>query len=164
MRPSRVIHYMDMAHLLARRSTCVRLNVGCVVVDQLRKDAIATGYNGPASGKPHCGGDLCPGIKDGCKQSIHAEINALDKVPLTARPLLDVYVTHSPCADCCIRMLEFSEKGKRFVNRLFFCHEYRNTQHLKVFDKHVTLYRVTPSGFITRWLDNKILDPLQFYD
>jgi dCMP deaminase len=164
VRPSRVVHYMDMAYLLSKRSTCVRLSVGCVIVDYFSKKVVSTGYNGPPSGSPHCGGDVCPGVLDGCKQSIHAEINALDTLPNECGPRLDIYLTHSPCAQCCKRIVDMATHREQFINRLFFCHEYRNTTHLDNFDRIVTMYRVTPSGFVTRWLDNTILDPLQFYD
>ena len=43
---------MEMALLTAKRSTCMRRNVGAVIVQE--KHIIATGYNGAPKGIPHC--------------------------------------------------------------------------------------------------------------
>lgn len=43
---------MDMARVTAQRGTCDRLQVGAVV--SIRGRIISTGYNGVASGLPHC--------------------------------------------------------------------------------------------------------------
>lgn len=45
-RPSWDEYFMEMAELTAKRSTCMRRNVGAVIVKDKR--AIATGYNGCA--------------------------------------------------------------------------------------------------------------------
>ena len=42
---------MEMAELTAKRSTCMRRNVGAVIVKDKR--AIATGYNGAPKGIRH---------------------------------------------------------------------------------------------------------------
>jgi dCMP deaminase len=44
---------MSLARLTAKRSTCLRRQVGCVLIDE-RGHVLATGYNGVASGLPHC--------------------------------------------------------------------------------------------------------------
>lgn len=53
MRPPIHEYFMSMAFLVARRSTCLRRQVGCILVDQ-RNHVLATGYNGVAAGLPHC--------------------------------------------------------------------------------------------------------------
>lgn len=53
MRPNRDEWAMEMAKLTAQRSTCYRRRVGCVLVNE-RGHVLATGYNGVASGLPHC--------------------------------------------------------------------------------------------------------------
>ena len=45
--------YMRMAEELAKRSTCVRLQVGTVVTDQRLENVLAIGYNGNARGLPN---------------------------------------------------------------------------------------------------------------
>ena len=51
-RPSWDEYFMQMAELTAKRSTCLRRNVGAIIVKD--KHIIATGYNGAPKGLPHC--------------------------------------------------------------------------------------------------------------
>lgn len=112
-RPSRTQWAMEVALCTARRSTCLRRAVGCVLLND-RGHVLATGYNGVAAGLPHCNQEVpatgeyphaCDGAHsasgtnlDGC-QAIHAEQNAL----LQCR---DVYgiaeciCTTAPCMTC----------------------------------------------------------------
>ena len=43
---------MDITHLVAKRSTCIRRQVGAILVKDKR--VLATGYNGAPSGIAHC--------------------------------------------------------------------------------------------------------------
>lgn len=52
-RPSIDRYLMDLALVAARRSTCVRRSVGCVLADA-RGRVLSIGYNGVASGRAHC--------------------------------------------------------------------------------------------------------------
>lgn len=124
MRPDIDAYFLAQAVVIARRSTCVRRAVGCVLVDA-RRHALATGYNGVPAGAPHCNegvpqrradsepGEVMPpcyphacagafspsgGTGDGCG-AVHAEINAL----LQCRDVYQVstvYVTAEPCGGC----------------------------------------------------------------
>lgn len=119
-RPSKDQYFIEMAQLVAKRSTCLRRSVGCVLVDG-KGHVLATGYNGVAAGLPHCNepGTLrhvdmspeavypyaCDGAHaksgenlNGC-EAIHAEQNAL----LQCRNIDEietVYVTTAPCVTC----------------------------------------------------------------
>ncbi len=83
---------MSTAKLLAKRSTCQRLRVGCVITDFDMRRVLGNGYNGRAAGSKQ----ECPGTDPCC---LHAEINALitsgsqeqDKV---------MFVTTLPCERC----------------------------------------------------------------
>ena len=52
---------MRMAEELAKRSTCVRLQVGTVVTDQRLENVLAIGYNGNARGLPNKCDSAVPG-------------------------------------------------------------------------------------------------------
>ncbi len=56
-RPSWEEYFMDIARLVARRSTCLRRQVGAVMVKE--KNILATGYNGTPSGIAHCAETGC---------------------------------------------------------------------------------------------------------
>jgi dCMP deaminase len=120
---------MRLAEVTALRSTCLRRNVGCVVMDGAGK-VLATGYNGVASGEEHCNDEYpslsmmtladtdepimitphaCAGASlpsgtglDLCG-AIHAEANALLQcADVTA--IRTCFVTASPCIQC-VKML-----------------------------------------------------------
>lgn len=87
---------VEMANVVAKRSTCNRLHVGAVIARDGR--TLATGYNGPPSGFPHCR----HGNGGICEESIHAEANAVAFAARygTAIEGAEMYVTHSPCVGC----------------------------------------------------------------
>jgi dCMP deaminase len=87
--------FADMAALVATRSHCSKLHVGCVVTDE-RGMKVAVGYNGGASGLEN----ECEPGPDGRCPCAHAEANALIKVRFEG-PLV-LYSTHGPCETCAI--------------------------------------------------------------
>lgn len=125
MRPSADQHFIDLAFQVAKRSTCARRHVGCVLVD-INNHIIATGYNGVPRGMPHCRDNprpVCTGRNqssgtglDLC-QAIHAEQNALIQVS-DAEKITTVYCTVAPCMHC-VKMLMNTA-----CQRLVFYHLY----------------------------------------
>jgi len=116
--------YLEMARLISLRGTCARRRVGCVLVDQ-DGFVLSMGYNGVASGRPHCidldhrcpGADLPSGVGlDQC-QAIHAEQNAILRLP-DPRQLYTAYCTTSPCISCVKLLLGTS------CERIVFAQEY----------------------------------------
>ena len=103
-RISKEEHFSDMATLTSKRASCARRQVGAVLVDELGH-VLSTGYNGPASGRPHCTDTPCPGA--GCAsgtgldlcEAIHAEQNALLQCANVYR-IHTAYVTTAPCIHC----------------------------------------------------------------
>ena len=82
-RPSWDEYFLEMAELVAKRSTCLRRSVGAVLVREKR--ILATGYNGAPSGLKHCVEVGCLRLKlkipsgerhELCR-ALHAEQNAL---------------------------------------------------------------------------------------
>ncbi len=104
-RPSRDTYFLQMARLVATRSTCVRRSVGAVAVN-VRGHVLATGYNGVPSGLPHCNeGHPCVGSTmpsgsglDLC-DAVHAEVNLLAQCR-DVWNIDTVYLTVSPCVSC----------------------------------------------------------------
>ncbi len=108
-RPNWDEYFMQMAELTAKRSTCLRRQVGAVIVKD--KHIIATGYNGAPKGLPHCeelGGCLREklGVPSGERhelcRALHAEQNAIIQAATLAQSIegATIYVTHQPCIIC----------------------------------------------------------------
>jgi dCMP deaminase len=99
-RPSWDRYFMDMAVVAARRSTCNRLQVGCVLV--LHEHVIATGFNGAPRGLAHCSAEAC-NAANRCTNTVHAEANALAQCAKHGHRVdgSTAYVTHLPCDQCC---------------------------------------------------------------
>ena len=111
-RPSKDEYFMDMALLVSERSTCLRRKVGAVLINK-RKHVLATGYNGVASGQPHCldipciSANSASGTDLDLCEAVHAEQNAL----LQCKNVFEIdtcYVTVSPCMTCTKLLLNTS--------------------------------------------------------
>lgn len=99
-RPSWDEYFMATALLMASRSSCERLNVGCVLVSggAHKNRIIAAGYNGFLPGASHTSR-----MRDGHEQAtVHAEQNAISDAACRGVSLegTTAYVTHFPCINC----------------------------------------------------------------
>jgi dCMP deaminase len=111
-RPSWERYFMSIARQVATRSTCLRRQVGCIIV--LEKRIVSTGYNGAPSGLPHCEEVGCvretKGVASGERhelcRGLHAEQNAIIQAAMhgTAVRGGSVFCTHKPCI-LCVKML-----------------------------------------------------------
>ncbi|WP_407654103.1 deoxycytidylate deaminase [Alicyclobacillus cycloheptanicus] len=92
--------FASQSRVMAARSTCARLAVGCVIVREKRM--IASGYNGSIHGDEHCTEVGCKMVDGHCVRAIHAEQNALLQCARfgIATEGADLYVTHLPCLHC----------------------------------------------------------------
>jgi len=107
-RPSWEEYFMEIARLVARRSTCLRRQVGAVVVKD--KNILATGYNGTPSGITHCSEVGClrqrlqvpSGQRHELCRGLHAEQNAIIQAAKHGANIEDstLYCTNSPCVIC----------------------------------------------------------------
>lgn len=107
-RPSWDEYFLELAKLVAKRSTCLRRSVGAVLVKDKR--ILATGYNGAPRGLAHCLDIGC--LRDKLKipsgerhelcRALHAEQNALIQASLYGISVKDstLYATNQPCVIC----------------------------------------------------------------
>ena len=105
-RPSWDKYFYTIAKVVATRSSCLKDQIGSVIVDEFDKRIISTGYNGPVRGAPHCehcnrvnstsgeGYDNCP--------SVHAELNAILSAARHGVSTVGktMYLTRCPCYQC----------------------------------------------------------------
>jgi dCMP deaminase len=107
-RPTWDEYFLMLAKLAATRSTCLAFPVGAVVVKD--RQVLATGYNGPPSGSPHCiaqgycypGLSSCDASKELPSRAVHAEANAIAQAAKhgIATAGASIYVTLEPCLSC----------------------------------------------------------------
>ncbi|MDO4834522.1 MAG: cytidine/deoxycytidylate deaminase family protein [Bacillota bacterium] len=108
-RPSWDEYFMEMAELTAKRSTCLRRQVGAVIVKD--RHIIATGYNGAPRNVPHCaekGGcfreqmKVPSGERHELCRALHAEQNAIIQAATLGQSIEGgtIYVTNQPCVIC----------------------------------------------------------------
>lgn len=107
-RPDNDTYFMRMADLVATRSTCLRRQVGAVVVKEKR--VLTTGYNGAPKGLKHCAEVGCVrtqnNIESGTRhelcRGVHAEQNAVIQAAYFGASIKDasIYTTNFPCVMC----------------------------------------------------------------
>ncbi|MEW6218617.1 MAG: cytidine/deoxycytidylate deaminase family protein [Thermodesulfobacteriota bacterium] len=107
-RPSWDEYFLAIAELVAQRSTCLRRQVGAVLVREKR--ILTTGYNGAPTRIAHCLDVGClradRGVPSGERhelcRGLHAEQNALIQAALYGTPVdgASLYCTNLPCAIC----------------------------------------------------------------
>jgi len=109
MRPKIDKYFMQIAQVVASRSTCLRRQIGAVLVRD--KQILTTGYNGPPVKTLHCyEKDGClrenRSIKSGTQhelcRAVHAEQNAIIQAALhgVSTRGATMYCTCSPCRIC----------------------------------------------------------------
>jgi dCMP deaminase len=97
--------YMELAKNLAKRSHCIKAQVGAVLAKDTR--IISIGYNGPPSGTHNCDEEFpltgCPrDSKGSCSLALHAEQNAILFAVKNGSKIegSTLYVTLAPCISC----------------------------------------------------------------
>ncbi len=107
-RPGWDEYFMEITHLVAKRSTCLRRQVGAVVVKD--KNILASGYNGVPSGITHCSDAGClraklnvpSGERHELCRGLHAEQNAIIQAAKHGTNIdgATLYSTTMPCIIC----------------------------------------------------------------
>ncbi len=111
-RPSWDHYFLEIAKVVAKRSSCVRRQIGAVIVKDRR--ILTTGYNGAPSGLPHCIEIGCirdelqieSGTRHEMCRALHSEMNAIIQAAQhgVSTKGATLYCTHQPCS-VCTRML-----------------------------------------------------------
>jgi dCMP deaminase len=111
-RPPWDAYFMEIAGIVAKRSTCLRRKVGALVVKDTR--ILSTGYNGAPSGLAHCEDVGCvrqamnvaSGERHELCRGLHAEQNAIIQAAYHGVSIKDaaLYSTHLPCS-ICVKMI-----------------------------------------------------------
>jgi len=125
-RPSWDEYFKEIVQVTAKRSSCERLNVGCILVCDNR--IIAQGYNGFL---PSCEHKSI--VRDGHEQAtVHAEQNALcdcAKRGVSCNNAV-AYITHYPCIICIRLLLASGIRSIKYINDyknddlvLYFCNQ-----------------------------------------
>lgn len=122
-------YFMNIAGVVASRSTCPRKFVGAVIVRD--KTILSTGYNGSIRGMPHCTevGHMLE--NDHCVATIHAEANAVIQAAKNGVVIdgASIYVTASPCWNC------FKMIANAGIHRVVFDEFYRDDRIFAVAEK-----------------------------
>jgi dCMP deaminase len=107
-RPTWEEYFMEITRLVAKRATCLRRQVGAVLV--MDKRLLATGYNGAPSGLAHClevgclreKNNIPSGERHELCRGIHAEQNAIIQAAFHGVRIqgATLYCTNLPCVIC----------------------------------------------------------------
>jgi dCMP deaminase len=115
--------FMDLAVNLAKRSHCIKAQVGAVLTKDTR--IISIGYNGPPAGTHNCDEEFSTegcarDSKGSCSLALHAEQNAILYAVKNGSSIegSTIFVTLSPCI-ACARII-YSMK----ISKVVFLHSY----------------------------------------
>lgn len=122
--------FMGMATQLATLATCPKRKVGCILLDKDLR-IIGSGYNGVASGEPHCDGKNCT--------CIHAEINAINNSSCERlENVAYIITTCAPCLNCIQALNSYCKK----LQKIYFSEVSKNSvaspimEHVAPFTPH----------------------------
>ncbi len=107
-RPGWHQYFMEMAYLASTRSTCLRRQVGAIIVKD--NQIISSGYNGAPKHIRHCGITGClreqlnvpSGERHELCRGVHAEQNAVVQAAINGASIrgASLYCTNQPCVIC----------------------------------------------------------------
>ncbi len=137
MRPSWDEYFMQLVEIIKTRSTCVRRQVGAIVVKENR--ILTTGYNGAPSGCKHCEEIGCVrqqlGIPSGQRhelcRALHAEQNAIIQAAKYGINIdgACIYVTTQPCVICAKMIINSG------IKRIVYKGEYPDELAMQLLDE-----------------------------
>ncbi len=127
--------YMDIAEECAKMSRAVRLQVGCVIVND--DNILSFSWNGTPTGWDNCCEDTIHHHELGTcttvtkAEVLHAETNAIAKLAKSSESGLGaaMFVTHAPCIDCAKLVYQSG------IDTVYYKNDYRSTQGLEFLTK-----------------------------
>ena len=136
-RPTLDEYFMEIAKVVAKRSTCLRNNVGAVIVRDKR--ILSTGYNGAPRDMEHCleigcirdQQNIASGTRHELCRAVHAEQNAIIQSALHGVSVegATLYCTHQPCI-LCAKMIINSK-----IKRVVYSNNYPDDEAINFFKK-----------------------------
>ncbi len=137
---------MSIAKLVATRSTCLRREVGAVLVKDKR--ILATGYNGAPTGIRHCEETGClrerlkvnSGERHELCRGLHAEQNVIIQAAYygVSTKGTNLYATHMPCIICSKMLVNAG------VEKIFFLDGYPDPLAEEMLDEaNIEVVRLT---------------------
>jgi len=161
-RPTLDEYFLKMAMLVAERSTCLRRNVGAVIVKD--KHLLTSGYNGAPANTKDCTELGC--LRDTLKipsgtqhqicRAVHAEQNAIVQAAYHGINVSDatMYCTHTPCIICAKIIVNAG------IKRVVTYTSYNDDEFLKLFKEAGVVIEVQkkPDATISE------LDRVQLYN
>lgn len=133
MRPSIDEYFMEIASVVSKRSTCLRNQVGAVIVKDKR--ILSTGYNGAPRNLDHCldigcirkQNDIPSGERHELCRGVHAEQNAIIQSAIHGVSIENstLYSTHQPCILCAKLIINAK------IRRVVFANSYPDDAALK---------------------------------
>lgn len=142
-------YFVDIAEMVATRSTCSRKHVGAVIVKD--RTILATGYNGSIAGTPHCNDDNHMMVNNHCVRTVHAEINAIAQAARKGVAIEGavIYTTVSPCWEC------FKVLANAGIRRIFYKENYNLDERIDTTIKNDTHWSFKPLDIQLIYLGEK---------
>jgi len=119
-------YFMKIAELVSSRSTCLRRQVGAIIVRD--NQILSTGYNGAPKGVAHCAEVGClreklnvpSGERHELCRGVHAEQNAIIQAAVNGVSIKNaiMYCTHQPCS-ICAKMIINAEIKAVYIGELY---------------------------------------------
>jgi dCMP deaminase len=115
-------YFMSIAKLTSVRSSCKRLQVGCVIVKD--KHIVSTGYNGFLPSFPH----ESIVVNNHEQATVHAEQNAIADAACRGTSVNNgiAYITHYPCINC-FKILVASG-----IKTIYYLNDYNNDPTINI--------------------------------
>jgi dCMP deaminase len=130
-------YFMNIAKVVGTRSTCLRRQVGAVIVKDKR--ILTTGYNGIPSGLEHCtpiscfrmANDIPSGEKLDLCDGIHAEQNAIIHAAKHGINIdgSELYITLFPCFTCAKMIINSG------IRKIYVLEDFNNPASKNILEK-----------------------------